>query len=530
MELWLRPGTNFIASEWTVSVYAGSTRQALTTDASSISYLPNASGKYTTYFDAAASTAYTVRFCRVNNAGVNAGVLNVANVIVGPGIQPQGAVVGPAIAYTPTISGVGTATAVNIASYTAGTRITVSGQFTTGTTAGSQAQLTLPNSWTIKTPGSATRIAGKWWLHNNSVSSIKNGSIICANGNTYVTFGSDDYVNGQYPDTSLNGSTLFNNTSVVFVEFTVEVNELAGSGTVNLAQNDVEYAFNTGNVTTAGATDSTHFGYGPAGTPILAIDSVSSSNSTSFLVQFQTPLQNGDKTELELSTDVGATWIPWVWGFIRQSTYLHGARIVGNNSTSVQVQFMNGGYDGSLTTFGAAGEPWSNLSGYRWRVRRSSGGQAVGFGIVNPGASSGLVAAAGLPGNTTGNAIATGYVGEVVTFGESLALTSSGTTTGANHSLAAGTWLIFATTSFSNSGTITAPGLYLYIDGANSSTLSKDFYSDQVTHGGALNFPGPGFVSTYSKSSSFNISARITCGVNTGASFVFVSFTAVRIA
>jgi hypothetical protein len=158
------------------------------------------------------------------------------------------------------------------------------------------------------------------------------------------------------------------------------------------------------------------------------------------------------------------------------------------------------------------------------------GGQAVGFGIVNPGTSSGLVAAAGLPGNTTGNAIATGYVGEVVTFWESLTLTSSGTTTGANHSLAAGTWLIFATTSFSNGGTITTPSLYLYIDGANSSTLSKDYYSDQVTHTGALNFPGPGFVSTYSKSSSFNISARITCGVNTGTSFMAVSFTAVRIA
>jgi hypothetical protein len=131
---------------------------------------------------------------------------------------------------------------------------------------------------------------------------------------------------------------------------------------------------------------------------------------------------------------------------------------------------------------------------------------------------------------TDGSSPAAGYVGEVVTFFEQLALTSSGTSTGADHSLAAGTWLIFATTEFSNFGTITTPGTYLFIDGANSSTLGKDFYSDQVTHTGALNFPGPGFVSTYSKSSSFNISARITCGVNTGASFMFVSFTAVRIA
>ena len=55
VELWMRPGSNFINSEWTVSVYAGSTRQALTTDSSSITYLPNANGKFTTYFDAVAS-------------------------------------------------------------------------------------------------------------------------------------------------------------------------------------------------------------------------------------------------------------------------------------------------------------------------------------------------------------------------------------------------------------------------------------------------------------------------------------------
>jgi len=136
--------------------------------------------------------------------------------------------------------------------------------------------------------------------------------------------------------------------------------------------NTVEYAFNTGNVTAAGATDSTSFGYGPTGAPMLAINSVTSSNSTNFVVQFKTPIQNGDKTELEISTDGGAIWIPWVWGVYRQGAYLHGARISSNNSTSVQVNFMNGGYDSNLTTFGAAGQPWSNTSGYRWRVRKTS--------------------------------------------------------------------------------------------------------------------------------------------------------------
>ena len=100
IEFWLRPGTNFLNNEWTVSIYAGATRQPLTTDASAVTYILNALGKFTTYFDAVASTAYTLRFTRTVNAGTNAGVLNLANVIVGPGIQPQGAVVGPVVDFT----------------------------------------------------------------------------------------------------------------------------------------------------------------------------------------------------------------------------------------------------------------------------------------------------------------------------------------------------------------------------------------------------------------------------------------------
>ena len=66
-------------------------------------------------------------------------------------------------------------------------------------------------------------------------------------------------------------------------------------------------------------------------------------------------------------------------------------------------------------------------------------------GIVVPGTSSGLVSLNGLTGNTTGNAIASGYVGEVLS-----ATVSSATSTGATGvyfdavtlPLIAGTWEI----------------------------------------------------------------------------------------
>lgn len=66
--------------------------------------------------------------------------------------------------------------------------------------------------------------------------------------------------------------------------------------------------------------------------------------------------------------------------------------------------------------------------------------------IVVPGTSSGLVSASGLPGNTTGNAIASGYVGEqqLVNNWNGQTSLSSGTAYNVTSlSLPAGVWLVF---------------------------------------------------------------------------------------
>jgi hypothetical protein len=60
-------------------------------------------------------------------------------------------------------------------------------------------------------------------------------------------------------------------------------------------------------------------------------------------------------------------------------------------STYVTVIFGNYAYPNSAT-YAAAGAAWSTLTAYKWRVRKTSGGQAVGFGTVSA-TSSGLMPA-----------------------------------------------------------------------------------------------------------------------------------------
>ena len=420
VELWMRPGSNFINSEWTVSVYAGSTRQALTTDSSSFTYLPNANGKFTTYFDAAASTAYTVRLTRKLNAGTNAAVLNVTNVIVGPGIQPQGAVVGPWTSFTPTITNAGT-TSLNTGQYRRvgdSMEMVVQAQFTS-TGAGSTLSVALPTGFTLNTtaiPGYATDsvIVGATRYYNGTTVFITPATTNSSFSNA-VIFGKSATSN------SLLGTDFPSGTSLEF-QVTVPIAEWAGSGTVNLAQNDVEYAYNT---STSDAADTTSFGYGPSGNTVVG----ALTSTRSKRVRFKSPIQVGDSLIVEVQASGGGQWNPVVSGdpstgigglTFQTTAFTYGIGISTTyvNATDVDVSFGKYQYS-SGATYASAGTAWST-SAANWRVRKISGGQAVGFGAfqaassTNPAGISGLVPAAGLPGRTDGVAVPAGYVGEIV--------------------------------------------------------------------------------------------------------------------
>lgn len=428
-----------------VSVYKGTTRVPLTTDVSGSTSLPKSTtGKFVAYFDTDSSGTWTVSITRT--AGTGAIALQFTNVVVGPGIQPQGAVVGEWTSFTPSSSqGFGTLSSLSFFYKREGSDILIRGAVQTGTSTATTAYLGLPAGLTTSGGlGGANRAAGTWQIDNSTASTRKSGVILSAPNSTVFYFTSDDYANAVGPFTGLNGSSVTAGTAstTLEVDCRIPIAEWAGSGTVQLAQNDVEFSSNSNATNTA--TDTTSFVYGPSGS---SIPNGATGTTYSRTVQFQTPIQVGDKLELEYSSD-RVKWIPMPFPRMSQGvTNDYGATVFASGVNTASVFFYAGGYSANNATYGGLGQAWSTISTAYWRVRKSSAGAAVGFGIVQPGVSSGLVSASGLPGNTTGNVVAAGYVGEVFSnTGTGVSVPTTGWTNIATITLTAGTWSIGTTT------------------------------------------------------------------------------------
>ncbi len=459
VEFYLRPGTNFTSNEWTVSVYAGATRQALSTDASSVTYIPNASGKFTTTFDCVASTAYTLRFARPVNAAGNAGVLNVANVIVGPGIQPQGAVVGPWLAYTPTFTGYGTATFVAFSYRQVGGSIEVRGRFTTGTNTATTALVSLPAGFTVDTTQFAATLQQVGTMVADTAANNSPYSILAGTGyTTAVGIG-----RLQAALTALTGNSLVNN-SILSMQFAVPIAELAGAATVNLAQNDVEYAYNS-DVGTSASVTASGFAYGPSGVnlPDTGVPWSTANTLITRRVRFSTPVLATDRVQLEYARQDSNSWLEHSTSpyFIarRANNTEHGISIdrVSGSSTDVNVYFSAGGpWPGA--TFDSATIAWTAVGAslFKWRLKKTTGGAAVGFAGATQ-TSLGLAKAGQFPGTNTNDSAVAGYVGEHAS-GSLARASATGLTTGTaktvtSVSLTAGDWDIGGAVAFTPAAT-----------------------------------------------------------------------------
>jgi hypothetical protein len=234
-----------------------------------------------------------------------------------------------------------------------------------------------------------------------------------------------------------------NVTRAVYItgEIRAPIAEWAGSGTTTLADRAVEeYAWNSDPGTAAGTTysTSTFYGYGPQGTPIVAVNSTTASgeSKTLYTVQFQTPVLSTDSIVLEFNDGNG--WFPASSRIpgIGQGFSSYGATILATSSTTYRVAFGNAGYIGSNPTYAGAGAAWSALAGasWRWRLRKISGGAAVGF----------PVSARNIVGDTSGSVVPVGMLGERLTTGViSTNITINTTNTDLmSLSITAGTWLI----------------------------------------------------------------------------------------
>jgi len=375
------------------SNYGGSyTRLSLSTDSGGVSAIPNLSGRYTSTFDGDSSDYYELRIKRV--AGTTA--LNLANVIVGPGIQPQGAVITEAQSYTPTFSGLGTVTNIDMWWSRRGSKMVIWGTFKNGTVSASAAYFSLPSGFNINSSRHQTGRASFGQISQTNTSTTGTviagnifGAYISGNGNGNISICSSRQANaGNVDFISENGNTVFSGSETLSVEnLEIEISEWAGSGIVNLAQNDVEYK-------SVGGTwdaDSSTTVSGPAGYATGGA-LTAARNKT---ITWDTPVLATERIYIWMSKDqvnwflangaqIGSGNSPVIPSVNAAGTVSSGVSFrpgASSNQTIVTfAQYASMANDDSPTV------DWPSSASY-WVATKSASGLPVGFSIVSESAS-----------------------------------------------------------------------------------------------------------------------------------------------
>jgi hypothetical protein len=531
-------GTAYASGDFKLELYSNAasnyggayTAIALSTDASGVTSIPALNGQFQTTFDSSTAANLELRITRV--AGTASSYIALNAVTVGPGIQPQGAVVGEWQSYTSTVTngtpGTSTATAYwrRVGS---SMQIQYSLIQTSAGTAGSGTYFwSIPSGYTINTAvlpvssgSNGYNNVGSAHVFDGAGPAMSEGSVQVdtSTGNLYLIVGNSGGATVAVSSTSRPFSS---NASMRYsFNATVPISEWSGSGTVNLAQNDVEYASNSN---TADSDNAAAFAYGPDGSAFPGALTAARSKT----VRFNTPIQVSDKIEMQVRDTDSGKWVPInysVFGSIAyqlQNTTEYGVRLNPTTTTTdVAVVFQQYAYPNGAT-FGAAGASWATLSTIdRWRLVKSSAGAAVGFGIVVPGTSAGLVSASGVPGNTTGNAIATGYVGEAVTASRlsasSLSLTTatSATLITSGITLTAGVWEIGGFCGLVGSATATTEIISEINTSSSPSITDPDTsrYSSSASNNintARVHWAHPTFVVNISATTSYYITIRVS--------------------
>lgn len=437
-----------------IGVYSGSTRISLSTDSSGATTLPAGfTGKFTTYLDTDSSTSYTVHFTKT--AGTGSATLVITNIIFGPGIQPQGAVIEEWQSYTPTIVGAGTVSNVTLFYRRIGSEMEIDGYFQTGTTAASTPTISLPYGTSINTAligGSLRHIFGYYNMpasaQNVSQPGYMGGLVYDGSSTTTLQFVRKGNTDTQW--LSELGNAIFDSNATITVRLRIPISEWAGSGTVNVAQNDVEFLSNSS--TSTSSNDTTSFAWGPDGNAI--------GNITAALIrrcQLLSPLQVGDRVVVEINDPATVTgrWLEAVGTIYAGAnniatytvqngiTYGIGSPVI-QSPTLVDVNFGQYAWPNGAS-YGAAGSSWAanNGANLRWRVRVVRSGVAVGFGQATT-TSLGLVKGGTVPAVADNSSATSGTIGEYFANRGSSASPTSGSWDNSAQltNLPAGDWII----------------------------------------------------------------------------------------
>lgn len=380
LEWWQRCHSNYTSGDLKVDLYYyadsnyTSGTRIIPINGATTTNIVKTNGKFTLTFAAPTSTVYLeIRVTRV--AGVSP--VSLSSVVVGPGIQPQGSVIGDWVSFTPTgncvtnttytgqYRRVGNCAEINVKMAFAGSpgigAVAINLNNPTGLTTDTSK---LPASGLLMLVGNAS-------LWDSSGSANYNFPIQAGTTNVSMLAATAGYVTDATP-------VAFASGDILSFHYTIPVAEWSGSGTVQLAQNDVEFASNSN---TTDAPDTTSFVYGPAGSTFPGTLTAARKKR----VRFQNPIQPGDKISIEIGDTASGPWHEMTGDQELVSTASVGIFNDTANAGIGKWMIVSGSTLDIDVVFGRyrlGTSNWATNLGY-WRVRKTSAGAAVGFGLAS---------------------------------------------------------------------------------------------------------------------------------------------------
>jgi hypothetical protein len=268
------------------------------------------------------------------------------------------------------------------------------GKFQVGTTTGATAGITLPAGFTVDSSAlEAKSYLGEFTEQRSTSTALypnTRGVIFFNNDSGAIAFTKTSNSNVYVAD---NADVVSGSNRFIDLQARIPIAQWAGSGTVNLAQNDVEYA-SVGGTWDAASTTTV---YGPSGFAIGG----TLAGPREKTITWQTPVQPTDRIQVWGSKD-RINWFP-INGCFLGSTNLGvvpsmeaagGAPRAGVNwrpgATAYETIVTFARYI-NIANDDAPAENWPSSDAF-WVVTKSRAGQAVGFGTVSQN-SSGLMPA-----------------------------------------------------------------------------------------------------------------------------------------
>jgi hypothetical protein len=281
--------------------------------------------------------------------------------------------------YLPIVTGFGTSVPLFAKWRRVGTNMELNISFQSGTPTAVTANISLPSGYTV-TGLVSSPVVGNAWRNNAGTNNRKRFTVVSSNDQTLLAFNSDDFATAASP---MYVTGLLANVMIVageYIDLIASVQIAQWANNVNLATDFTEYASNS---SSTDADDTTSFVTGSNGSiGVIGVTSLTASRSKR--IQFSRPVQATDLLTIEIYDPSSGIWAPHTsnrptgtFAFMQQNTIQYGIWLspVGTgNSSQTNVGF--GQYaTANGATYGSAGTAWNaGLSGFRWRVRKTSSG------------------------------------------------------------------------------------------------------------------------------------------------------------